>query len=163
MRNIWECVCVGVCVWYQGEEDVLYQLCDTEDSSDEVLEQSYTKVTSKQASQVTQPCIRTCSVNLLKPSVMHSNTENLTLTKPNPTQLKYQEPKSDVWNSKLQSDLRWGHDWNSPSFCTRPLPQGLSRLKQQSSRYAVQRRLKHFFSLRFLYQTWQRQVLNTYH
>lgn len=39
---------------YPGEEDVLYQLCDTEDSSDEVLEQSDTKVTCKQASQVTQ-------------------------------------------------------------------------------------------------------------
>ncbi|XP_019123604.2 KAT8 regulatory NSL complex subunit 1-like protein isoform X4 [Larimichthys crocea] len=35
----------------EDEEDVLYQLCDTEDSSDEVLEESYTQVTRKQASQ----------------------------------------------------------------------------------------------------------------
>ncbi|KAM9346861.1 KAT8 regulatory NSL complex subunit 1-like protein [Symphorus nematophorus] len=34
----------------EEKEDVLYQLCDTEDSSDEVLE-SYTQVTRKQASQ----------------------------------------------------------------------------------------------------------------
>nr|XP_046260913.1 KAT8 regulatory NSL complex subunit 1-like protein isoform X2 [Scatophagus argus] len=35
----------------EDEEDALYQLCDTEDSSDEVLEQSYTHGTRKQASQ----------------------------------------------------------------------------------------------------------------
>ncbi|XP_073330082.1 KAT8 regulatory NSL complex subunit 1-like protein isoform X2 [Pagrus major] len=35
----------------EEEEDVLYQLCDTEDSSDEVLEDSYTQITSKRASQ----------------------------------------------------------------------------------------------------------------
>lgn len=42
----------NVCVLYPGEEDVLYQLCDTENSSDEVLEESYSQVTRKQTSQV---------------------------------------------------------------------------------------------------------------
>ncbi|XP_041807140.1 KAT8 regulatory NSL complex subunit 1-like protein isoform X2 [Chelmon rostratus] len=36
----------------EGEEDVLYQLCDTENSSDEVLEESYSQVTRKQTSQL---------------------------------------------------------------------------------------------------------------
>ncbi|KAM3607581.1 uncharacterized protein V6R79_010122 [Siganus canaliculatus] len=35
----------------EDEEDVLYQLCDTEDSSDEVLEQSYAGATHTQVSQ----------------------------------------------------------------------------------------------------------------
>ncbi|KAM8748547.1 KAT8 regulatory NSL complex subunit 1-like protein isoform 2-T2 [Acanthopagrus schlegelii] len=35
----------------EEEENVLYQLCDTEDSSDEVLEESYTQIASKRASQ----------------------------------------------------------------------------------------------------------------
>ncbi len=47
------CVCVCVCVLYPDEEDVLYQLSDPGDSSDEVLEESYTQVSRKQASQVT--------------------------------------------------------------------------------------------------------------
>ncbi|XP_070832606.1 KAT8 regulatory NSL complex subunit 1-like protein isoform X1 [Chaetodon trifascialis] len=35
----------------EGEEDALYQLCDTEDSSDEVLEESFSQVTRKQTPQ----------------------------------------------------------------------------------------------------------------
>lgn len=34
------------------EEDFLYQLCDTEDGSDEVLEQSGTEVSHKRTTQV---------------------------------------------------------------------------------------------------------------
>lgn len=44
------CVCVFV---YLDEEDVLYRLCELEESSDDVLEESYTQVSRKQASQVT--------------------------------------------------------------------------------------------------------------
>lgn len=61
-----------MCVLYPDEEDVLYQLCDTEDSSDEVLEESYTQVTRKQASQVTHT---TCTEHPL----IHSNAQT-----PNP-------------------------------------------------------------------------------
>lgn len=43
----------NVCVLYTDEEDLLYQLCDTEDGSDEVLEQSGTEVSHKQTTQVT--------------------------------------------------------------------------------------------------------------
>uniref|UniRef100_UPI0037E8585B KAT8 regulatory NSL complex subunit 1-like protein n=1 Tax=Semicossyphus pulcher TaxID=241346 RepID=UPI0037E8585B len=39
----------------EDEEDVLYQLCDPEDSSDEVMEDSYIQVSHKQA---TQGCVR---------------------------------------------------------------------------------------------------------
>ncbi|XP_051259897.1 KAT8 regulatory NSL complex subunit 1-like protein [Dicentrarchus labrax] len=35
----------------EDKEDVLYQFCDTEDSSEEVLEESFTQVSRKQASQ----------------------------------------------------------------------------------------------------------------
>ncbi len=42
-----------MCVFCPDVEDVLYQLCDTEDSSDEVVEERYIQVTRKQASQVT--------------------------------------------------------------------------------------------------------------
>lgn len=45
-------LCVCVCMLYLDEGDVLYQLCDPEESSDEVLEESYTQVSRKQASQV---------------------------------------------------------------------------------------------------------------
>lgn len=35
------------------DEDVLYQLCDTEESSEEFMEQKYTKVPPRQTPQVT--------------------------------------------------------------------------------------------------------------
>lgn len=40
------------CVLYP-DKDVLYQLCDTEDSLDEFQEQRYTKVPPRQSPQVT--------------------------------------------------------------------------------------------------------------
>lgn len=39
---------------YPDEEDALYQLCDPAESSDDVLEESYSHASHKQASQVTQ-------------------------------------------------------------------------------------------------------------
>ncbi|KAM9343095.1 KAT8 regulatory NSL complex subunit 1-like protein isoform 2-T2 [Pholidichthys leucotaenia] len=40
-----------VCRLQEDEEDVLYQLCDLEDSSDDVLEESYMRVSHKQTAQ----------------------------------------------------------------------------------------------------------------
>lgn len=57
-----------VCVLYPDEEDVLYQLGDP-DSSDEVLEESYTQVSRKPASQVTHICER---VYLWESSLIHT-------------------------------------------------------------------------------------------
>lgn len=45
--------CVYMYVQYLGIMDVLYRLCDTEGSSDEMLEQRYTQGPRKQASRVT--------------------------------------------------------------------------------------------------------------
>lgn len=49
-QDVWDVFNVD---WFNAdEEDVLYQLCDPEESSDDVLEETCTRVSRKQASQV---------------------------------------------------------------------------------------------------------------